>query len=85
LFGLEAEMIPVIEAHLNRVLGHPKTLAQANELPVNNRVVDVAAAVVDTEEMESVTLCPSSTLVGGLFTTLLPFIRCTSASSLTTA
>jgi hypothetical protein len=38
-------MIPVIEAHLNRVLGHPKTLAQANELPVNNRVVDVAADV----------------------------------------
>lgn len=54
MFTLESEMIPIIEGSLDWVLGYPQSFARANELPVNNRVVDLAAALVDARQMESV-------------------------------
>lgn len=47
MFKYESDMIPVIKTVLPRILDVQGTFAWANELPVNNRVVDVAAAPVD--------------------------------------
>ena len=49
LFLLESEMIPFIQAGLPSILGFPCSFAHANELPVNNRVVDIAAAPIDQQ------------------------------------
>lgn len=47
MFVLESEMIPLIRSGLPMILGNPISFAQANELPVNNRVIDIAAAPID--------------------------------------
>lgn len=46
-------MIPFIEAGLPSILGFPCSFAHANELPVNNRVVDIVAAPVDKQRLSN--------------------------------
>lgn len=47
-------MIKPIAAGLQRLLGNPEVFAWANELPVNSRVVDVAAAKVNSRNLANV-------------------------------
>lgn len=47
MFALESEMIPIIHSRLPSLLGNPISFAQADELPVNSRIVDIVAAPIN--------------------------------------
>lgn len=51
LFLLESEMISHIERKAPALLGFKGSYAYANELPVNNRVVDFALAPIDARQL----------------------------------
>lgn len=52
MFKLESEMIPIIRGSLPQLLNF-SCIACANELPVNSRIVDIAATPVNTDHFKS--------------------------------
>ncbi|MDP2858883.1 MAG: hypothetical protein Q8P50_13025 [Bacillota bacterium] len=51
MLSLEAEMIPIIRPQIVKVLGWHGNYATIEEWPVNNRIVDIAVVLIDTDSV----------------------------------